>query len=82
MLPSHACAAGRKSGDLRWPGQRASRLRDVEVRLNPYLRYALSLLNLRISGDGAVVAVVAVAVAVAVVEEIEPASEADFQGRQ
>ena len=80
MLPSHACAAGRKSGDLRWPGQRASRLRDVEVRLNPYLRYALSLLTLRISGDGAVVAVVAVAVAV--VEEVEPASEADFQGRQ
>jgi len=47
----------------------------------PIFAICLESLNTRISGDGAVAAVVVVAVAVAVAEEIEPASEADFQDR-
>ena len=46
----------------------------------PIFAICLEFLNTRISGDGAVAAVVIVAVAVT--EEIEPASEADFQGKQ
>lgn len=45
----------------------------------PIFAICLEFLNTRISGDGAVAAVVIVAVAVT--EEIEPASEADFQDR-
>lgn len=45
----------------------------------PIFAICLEFLNTRISGDGAVAAVVIAAVAVA--EEIEPASEADFQDR-